>query len=152
MAGSTNTGARPTWVASFRFRQTPCSSVHCAARPTLLPHQSSSTSGAFLPRARKCQPRRPAEPSSTGGSSSNARRIRAQFRHPALALHGLQRHARLEPRVEVPAFPHVQTSSFLEANRCQIVAYLNVRFSGSAQPRQLLDSSAQAKPCPRNKI
>jgi hypothetical protein len=29
-----------------------------------------------------------------------------QFRHSALALHGLKRHARLEARVMVSAFPH----------------------------------------------
>jgi|GEM_PF-3873449 len=56
--------------------------------------------------------------------------FRSQFRHGALALHGLQRHASLEDRVVIPAFAHVLISSLLEINRRQFVASVTVRFSG----------------------
>ena len=60
-----------------------------------------------------------------------------QFRHRALALHGLQRHAGLEPRIMVPAFLHVLISSLLETSRRQIVASVTVRFSGSSITNRL---------------
>jgi hypothetical protein len=53
-----------------------------------------------------------------------------QFRHRALALHGLQCNAGLEPSVMVPAFLHVLISSLLETSRLQTIASVTVRFSG----------------------
>jgi hypothetical protein len=53
-------------------------------------------------------------------------------RSRALALQGFQRHAGLEPRVMVPALPHVLISSFGETSRRQIIASVTVRFSGSS--------------------
>lgn len=53
-------------------------------------------------------------------------------RHRALALHGFQRHTGFELRVVDPAFLNVLISSFLEFSRCQILAYVNVRFSGGS--------------------
>jgi hypothetical protein len=55
-----------------------------------------------------------------------------QLRNRALALHGFQRHAGLEPHVMVPAFLHVLISSLLETSRRQIVAYVTVPFSGNS--------------------
>jgi hypothetical protein len=48
----------------------------------------------------------------------------------AIALHGFQRHAGLEPCIMVPAFLHVLISSFLETSRRQIQASITDRFSG----------------------
>jgi hypothetical protein len=43
-----------------------------------------------------------------------------------------KRHAGLEPRVMVPALPHVLIYSFGETSRRQIIASVTVRFSGSS--------------------